>query len=62
MNTPLRTSGRLTNINSFNDIIVDNIKGTPIKLKDIGYAVDGAKELRTLSRLNGKPALNLQDY
>lgn len=56
----LRTSGRLTNIDSFNEIIIDQIKNTPVKLKDIGYVIDGEKELRTLSRLNGKSTITLQ--
>ncbi|MFH0802978.1 MAG: efflux RND transporter permease subunit [bacterium] len=56
----LRTFGRLKNVESFHDIIVKNINGMQIKIRDIGYVVDGVKEARTLSRLNGEATLTLQ--
>lgn len=56
----LRTSGRLKTIDAFNDIVVSSVKGTPIKIKDIGFVVDGTKELKTISRFSGKPTLTLQ--
>ncbi|MCE1245197.1 MAG: efflux RND transporter permease subunit [Firmicutes bacterium] len=56
----LRTYGRLSNVESFSDIIVKDKQGTPIKLKDVGYAIDTTKEPRTMARLNGEAALVLQ--
>jgi HAE1 family hydrophobic/amphiphilic exporter-1 len=56
----LRTFGRLKNVDSFNDIIVKNVNGMQVKIRDIGYVVDGTKEPRTLSRLNGEATLTLQ--
>lgn len=55
----LRTLGRIEEASAFNDIIVADIKGAPVRIKDIGYALDGEEEARTLSRLDGKNAVSL---
>jgi len=55
----LRTMGRVAKARDFNQIIVANVKGSPIKVSDLGYVVDGVKEPRTTSRLNGENALSL---
>src|SRR6266849_6653138 len=55
----LRTLGRIEEAGAFNDIIVADIKGAPVRIKDIGYALDGEEEARTLSRLDGKNAVSL---
>src|SRR5207244_2073127 len=36
-----------------------NVNGTPIRIRDIGYAEDGTKEERTRSRLNGQTTVTL---
>jgi HAE1 family hydrophobic/amphiphilic exporter-1 len=56
----LRTLGRITDPDDFNDIILSTRTGTPIRVRDIGRAEDGAKEQRTQSRLNGKPSVSLE--
>lgn len=56
----LRTLGRITDPVKFNDIIVSVVNGTPIHIRDIGRAEDGAKEQRSAARLDGKPAVSLE--
>jgi multidrug efflux pump len=43
----------------FNNIIVANVGGNPVRIKDIGNAEIGAVDERTVSRFNGKPSLNI---
>jgi hydrophobic/amphiphilic exporter-1 (mainly G- bacteria), HAE1 family len=56
----LRTMGRYTDPRGFNDLVVATINGAPVRLRDIGYAEDGTKEQRSVSRLNGTPTVTLQ--
>src|SRR5690242_11157180 len=55
----LRTLGRFTDPRQFNDLVIANINGAPVKLRDIGHVEDGTKEQRSLSRLNGVPTVTL---
>src|SRR5215475_9724813 len=55
----LRTLGRIEEAQAFSDIIVADLKGAPVRIKDIGYAFDSEEEARTLSRLDGKNAVSL---
>jgi len=55
----LRTLGRIERVEDFNRLIVADVKGAPIRVADIGRAVDGIEEPRTLSRLNGENAVSL---
>jgi HAE1 family hydrophobic/amphiphilic exporter-1 len=55
----LRTTGRLTDPESFNDLVIKNVNGAPIRIRDIGWAEDGTKERRSIARLNGTPAVVL---
>src|SRR5262249_394363 len=57
--TVLRTMGRIVNPRDFNDVVITNVNGTPIRIRDIGYAEDGTKEERTRSRLNGQTGVTL---
>lgn len=43
----LRTLGRIEEASAFNDIIVADVKGAPVRIKDIGTAIDGEEEART---------------
>ena len=56
----LRTAGRLTNQDEFNELVVAVKNGVPIRVKDLGRAEDGTKEPRSLGRLNGQPAVVLE--
>jgi HAE1 family hydrophobic/amphiphilic exporter-1 len=53
----LRTLGRVQEPNDFLDLVVASSHGTPVRLRDLGDVVDGTKEMRTLARLDGKPAV-----
>lgn len=55
----VRTMGKLTKPEDFNEIIVANRGGYNVKVKDIGYVQDGTEEVRTEARLNGNPAVVL---
>ena len=56
----LRTMGRIVNPAEFDDLVITTINGAPVRVRDIGYAEDGTKEQRSLSRLNGVPAVTLE--
>jgi len=43
----------------FNNIIVANVAGYPVRIRDIGSAQIGPVDERTISRFNGKPSLNI---
>jgi len=56
----LRTLGRVDASRQFGEIIVANVKGTPLKIADFGYVEDGFEEpIRSLARLDGKNAVTL---
>jgi HAE1 family hydrophobic/amphiphilic exporter-1 len=56
----LRTMGRVADPRAFNDVVVATINGTPIRVRDVGYAEDGTKEQRSTARLNGVPTVILE--
>jgi multidrug efflux pump len=43
----------------FGSIIVANVGGYPVRIRDVGSAAVGAVDERTISRFNGKPSLNV---
>ncbi|MBI5893253.1 MAG: efflux RND transporter permease subunit [Deltaproteobacteria bacterium] len=55
----IRTLGRLENVSDFNNLIVADYKGAPVKIKDIGYVADAEEEPRNISRLDGNNAVSL---
>ncbi|MHC1763697.1 MAG: efflux RND transporter permease subunit [Verrucomicrobiia bacterium] len=55
----LRTMGRLTDAKQFDDLVIATRNGSPIRVRDIGWAEDGTKEQRSISRLNGVPNVTL---
>ncbi len=55
----VRTMGRLSDPKAFNDIAVALRGSYVVKVSDIGRAEDGEEELRSVSRLNGQPAVTL---
>jgi len=57
--TSVRTLGKIKSPSGFNDVVVATRGEYPVKVKDIGYAEDGAEETRSESRLNGQPAVTL---
>ena len=56
----LRTMGRYTDPRGFNELVIANLGGSPIRLSDVGRAEDGTKEQRSLASLNGVPTVTLQ--
>lgn len=56
----LRTLGRFPDAKLFNDLVVAVIDGAPVRVRDIGYAVDGNKEQRTSAMYDGKPAVAVE--
>jgi HAE1 family hydrophobic/amphiphilic exporter-1 len=55
----LRTLGRFTDPRQFDDLVIANVNGAPVKLRDVGRVEDGTKEQRSFSRLNGVPTVSL---
>src|SRR5262249_43251821 len=56
----LGTMGRMADPKAFNDLVVANLGGSPVRVRDIGYAEDGTKEMRSAARLNGVPTVILE--
>jgi len=55
----VRTMGRVTSVAEFNDIIIKNVNGANIRLRDIGFAEDGMAEKRTFAYLRNQPAVTM---
>ena len=47
----LRTMGRLTDAEGFNNLVIATVNGSPIRVRDIGWAEDGTREQRSVARL-----------
>jgi HAE1 family hydrophobic/amphiphilic exporter-1 len=56
----LRTMGRLVDARAFNDLVIVTRNGSPVRVRDIGWADDDAKEQRSIARLNGLPTVTLE--
>ena len=56
----LRTLGRFLEPREFESLVVATIDGTPIRIRDLGQVDNTTKEVRSLARLNGQPAVVLQ--
>src|SRR5437868_898750 len=56
----LRTEGRVANARDFPDLTIATVGSSAVRLSDLGEARDATKEVRTLARLDGKPAVVLQ--
>jgi len=56
----VRTRGRVDDARNFEDLVVATRGETPIRLSDLAEVRDGSKEVRTLARMNGTPAVVLQ--
>ncbi len=56
----VRTLGRIQAVEQFNDIIIKNVAGAPVRIRDIGYAEDGMTEKRSFAYYNETPAVILE--
>lgn len=57
--TSVRTMGKIQKPSEFDDVVVATRGTYQVKIKDLGYTEDGAEEIRSEARLNGKPAVTL---
>jgi HAE1 family hydrophobic/amphiphilic exporter-1 len=56
----LRTMGRYTDPRAFEDLMIANVSGSPIRMRDVAHVEDGTKEQRSIARLNGVPTVTLE--
>ena len=56
----VRTLGRIESPGQFNDIIIANVHGAPIRVRDIGRVEDSYPDPTTWSMLHGKEAVVLE--
>ncbi len=56
----VRTLGRVTDVAQFNDIIIKNEGGSPIRVSDVGRVEDGVAEQRTFAYNGQKAAVVLE--
>ena len=56
----LRTLGRYTDPREMEELVVANINGSPVRIRDLGRVEDGTKEQRSVARLNGVPTVTLE--
>ncbi len=55
----LKTLGKLTSADQFGSLVLAERGGATIHLRDVTTVEDGMAEMRTLSRLNGRPGVSL---
>jgi multidrug efflux pump len=55
----VKTIGRFTNAEDFNNMIVKNVNERIVKFRDIGYAEIGAENQETVARWNGNPMVGI---
>ena len=56
----LRTRGRVESVEAFGDIVVREVAGHPVHLRDVARVEDGMAEAATLASVNGVPTVLLQ--
>ena len=56
----VRVDAKARRVEDFSHVIVGNRQGRPIELQEVATLVDGAKEMRTLARLDGQDAVALE--
>ena len=56
----LRTMGRIADPRDFEEIVVATVDGQPVRVRDIGRAEDGTKEIRSTARLDGVSCVTLE--
>ncbi len=55
----VKTKGKIEKVKDFEQLIVVNRGGVPIRLGDVAYVEDGMEDFRSLARLNGQRAVSL---
>jgi HAE1 family hydrophobic/amphiphilic exporter-1 len=56
----MRTRGRVERPDEFGDLVVRQVDGHPVQVKDVGRVDDGVAEATTLASINGDPTVLLQ--
>ena len=56
----LRTRGRIETIDGFGDVVLREVDGHPVRLRDVARVEDGMAEPRTQASVNGTPTVLLQ--
>ncbi|MBI4907933.1 MAG: efflux RND transporter permease subunit [Acidobacteria bacterium] len=56
----VRTLGRVEHVDEFGNIIIKNVGGAPVRVRDVGIAEDGMAERRTFAYFKGKPAVLME--
>jgi hydrophobic/amphiphilic exporter-1 (mainly G- bacteria), HAE1 family len=56
----VRTLGRMSSVSDFNDIIIKNVGGSPVRVRDIGRVEDGMTEKRSFAYVNQTPAVIME--
>lgn len=56
----VKTRGKIESVEDFEDLIIANRDGAPIRLREVAWVEDGMEDFRSLARLNGRRAVSLQ--
>ena len=56
----LRTRGRISTVDEFGEVVIREVGGHPVRLRDVARVEDGMVEPRTQASLNGTPTVLLQ--
>ena len=56
----MRTRGRVETPEQFGDIVVREVAGHPVRVRDVARVEDGMAEARTIASVNGEPTVLLQ--
>jgi HAE1 family hydrophobic/amphiphilic exporter-1 len=56
----LRTRGRVTTVDGFGDIVIREVAGHPVRLRDVAEIEDGMAEATSQASVNGTPTVLLQ--
>jgi HAE1 family hydrophobic/amphiphilic exporter-1 len=56
----VKTTGKVQTVEDFGDLIVAQRAGAPVRVRDIAWVEDGMEDLRSVARLNGRPAVSLE--
>jgi HAE1 family hydrophobic/amphiphilic exporter-1 len=56
----LRTMGRIQAPRDFGEIVLKSVNGAPVRIKDVARVTDGTEEMRSVARLDGRPAVALE--
>jgi len=55
----VKTKGKVEKVEDFEDLVVANRGGTPVRLRDVAWVEDGQEDFRSLARLGGQRAVSL---